>query len=391
LPGLEIRPVHSKRELDAFIRLPFRLYADEPNWVAPLIFERRQFLDRSKNPFFEHARAEYFLAWRGERVVGRITAQVDFNFWEFQDKKWGMFGFFECEQDPEAARALVDAAEEWVRAQGCDRLVGPMDFTTNDECGVLIEGFERTPLILCPWTHRYYPELLEGAGLTKAMDLLMWELHISDRDNVHPAIWELAENVDREHGIRVRPMRKRDLEDEVSRFMEVYNEAWERNWGFVPLTEKEVRHYARQLKPILSENWAFIAEKKDTGQVVGAALTLPDYNQVLKHMNGRVLPFGWAKALWWRRKIDRVRVLALGVRREFQHTGVAAKLYERHFDSASRTPQTGGEMGWILETNKPMNRAMEGMGGRVVRRFRLYERDLAPGADPSHQPPDGLQ
>jgi GNAT superfamily N-acetyltransferase len=376
LSGLEIRPVHSKAELDAFIRLPFRLYADEPNWVPPLIFERKQFLDRSKNPFFEHARAEYLLAWRGDRVVGRVTAQVDFNFWEFQDRKWGMFGFFECEDDPEAARALIDAAEAWVRGQGCDRLVGPMDFTTNDECGVLIEGFERTPLILCPWTHRYYPALLESTGLVKAMDLLMWELHISDREKVHPAIWELAEKVESEHGIVVRPMRKRDLAAEVSRFMEVYNEAWERNWGFVPLTEKEVRHYAKQLKPILSENWAFIAEKQDTGQTVGAALTLPDFNQVLKVMNGRVFPFGWARALRARRRIDRVRVFALGVRREFQHTGVAAKLYERHFDSAARTPQKGGEMGWILETNKPMNRAMEGMGGRVVRRFRLFEREL---------------
>jgi GNAT superfamily N-acetyltransferase len=374
LPGLEIKPVHSKAELDAFIKLPFRLYSDEPNWVPPLIFERRRFLDRQKNPFFEHAKAEYFLAWRDGRVVGRITAQVDFNFWDFQDAKWGMFGFFECEEDPEAARALVDAAEAWVRAEGADRLVGPMDFTTNDECGVLIEGFERTPLILCPWTHRYYPALLEGAGLTKAMDLLMWELHISDRERVHPAIFELAESVEKEHGIVVRPFRKKDLANEVSRFMEVYNEAWERNWGFVPLTEKEVRHYAAQLKPILSENWAFIAEKD--GQTVGAALTLPDFNEVLIRMNGRLFPFGWAKALWWRRKISRVRVFALGVRREFQHTGVAAKLYERHFASAARTPQKGGEMGWILETNKPMNRAMEGMGGRVVRRFRLFEREL---------------
>jgi GNAT superfamily N-acetyltransferase len=257
-------------------------------------------------------------------------------------------------------------------------MVGPMDFSTNDECGVLIEGFERTPLILCPWTHRYYPELLEGAGLSKAMDLLMWELHIADREHVHPAIWELAENVKAEHGIDVRPFRKRDLHNEVSRFMEIYNEAWERNWGFVPLTEREVRHYASQLKPILSENWAFIAEKD--GKTVGAALTLPDYNQVLKRLNGRLFPFGWAKALWYRRKIDRVRVFALGVKREYQHTGVAAKLYERHFASAERTPQTWGEMGWILETNKPMNRAMEGMGGRVVRRFRLYERELEPPA-----------
>jgi len=370
--SLEVRPVRSRSELNAFVKLPFRLYRDEPNWVAPLIFERKQFLNRSKNPWFEHGRAEYFLAWRDGRPAGRITAQVDDHFQRFQGHSWGQFGFFECEDDQEAASALLDAAEAWLRAEGADRMVGPSDFTTNDECGLLVEGHERTPLILSPWTHPYYLRLMERAGMTKAMDLLMWELHIQDRDKVHPAIWEMAEKVSTEHGVVVRPFRKRELEAEIGRFMEVYNEAWERNWGFVPLTEHEVRHYAKQLKPILSEDWAYVAEKD--GETVGAALTLPDYNQVLRHMRGRVLPFGWAKALWYRGKIDRVRVFALGVKRKWQHTGVAAKFYERHFDAAARTPQTGGEMGWILETNDAMNRAMEGMGGRVVRRFRMFER-----------------
>jgi len=380
---VDIRPVASKRDLKAFIKLPWRLYRSQPNWVAPLIAERRRFLDRGRNPFFEHAEAEYFLAWRDGRPVGRITAQVDRNFNEFQGNDWGMFGFFECEDDPDTASALLGAAERWLRARGRDRMVGPMDFTTNDECGVLVEGYDRTPIILTPWTHPYYPGLLEGAGLTKAMDLLMWELLITERERVHPGIWELADRVESEHGIRVRPMRKRDLQAEIGRFLEVYNAAWERNWGFVPLTDAEVRHYAKDLKPVLDENWAFIAEKD--GETVGAGLTIPDYNQVLHHLNGRLLPFGWAKALWWRRKIDRVRVFALGVKPEHQHTGVAARLYQRHYESAERTPQNGGEMGWILETNEPMNRAMEGMGGRVVRRFRLYERPL----EPAPSGPDG--
>jgi hypothetical protein len=376
--GLEVRPVEGAKELRAFIKLPFRLYRSyrpEPSWVAPLIFERRQFLDRRRNPFFRHGRAEYFLAWRGGVPVGRITAQVDDNFQAFQGNRWGHFGFFECEDDPPAARALLDAAERWLRAQGCDRMVGPQDFTTNDEIGILIEGHERPPLILLPWTHRYYPALIEGAGLTKAMDVLMWELHISDRSRVHPVIWELADNVKAKHDIDVRPMRKRELQSEVARFIEVYHEAWERNWGFVPLTDEEVRHYAKMLKPVLSEDWAFVATNA-AGETVGAALTLPDYNQVLRHLDGRLLPFGWVKALYWRRKITRVRVFALGVKRAYQHTGVAAAFYKCHFDSAERTPAKGGEMGWILETNKSMNRAMEGMGGRIVRRYRLYERVL---------------
>jgi GNAT superfamily N-acetyltransferase len=385
MPGLEIRPVHSKRDLMQFIKLPFRLYADEPNWVPPLISERKMHLNRTKNPFFEHADAEYFLAERDGKVVGRITAQVDFRYWEFHDVKWGFFGFFECEDDPEVAAALLDTAEGWLTAYGCDRMVGPWDFSTNDEGGVLIEGYERPAIILMPWSHRHYPALLEGAGLRKAMDLLMWELHIEGRQNVHPAIWEMAAKVETEHGIVCRPMRKKDLENEVTKFMEVYNAAWEKNWGFVPLTDAEVRHYAKTLKPVLSEHWAMIAERTDTGEVVGAALTLPDFNQVLSKIHGRLLPVGWAKALLAQRKIDRVRVFALGVKPEYQHTGVAARFYEMHFDSAERTPQTWGEMGWILETNEPMNRAMEGMGGKVVRRYRVYERELDPQVLPTEE------
>jgi GNAT superfamily N-acetyltransferase len=371
--AVQIEPVRSKRDLSAFIKLPFRLYAGEEYWVPPIIADRKRFLDRSKNPFFEHGEAEYFLARRDGEVVGRITAQIDRNLHEFQSNRWGQFGFFDAIDDQEVATALVDAAEAWVRERGCDRLVGPFDFTTNDECGVLVEGFERLPVVLMNWTHPYYPRLLEGAGLAKAMDTFMWTLNVVDRDKVHPAIFEMAAKVETEHGIICRPMRKRDLEAEVGRFLEVYNEAWQRNWGFVPLTESEVRHYAKQLRPLLDENWAMIAETAD-GRVAGAALSLPDYNQVFRTMNGRLLPIGWLKFLLGKRKIDRVRVFALGVKREFQHTGIAAKFYEMHYDSAERTPQKVGETGWILETNKPMNRAMEGMGGEIVCRYRIFER-----------------
>jgi GNAT superfamily N-acetyltransferase len=202
----------------------------------------------------------------------------------------------------------------------------------------------------------------------------MWDLKVQERDKVHPAIWKVADEVESKHGILVRPMRKSQMRAEVARFLDVYNAAWSHNWGFVPLNDDEVRELAKELRPILDDNWAFVAEKD--GETVGAALSLPDYNQVLVHLNGRLLPFGWAKALWYRRKIDRVRVFALGVKREWQHTGIAAKFYELHFDSAARTPQNAGETGWILETNNSMNRAMEGMGGKIVRTYRVYEKML---------------
>jgi GNAT superfamily N-acetyltransferase len=375
--ALEVRPVATtRRDLTAFIKLPWRLYRDEPNWVPPLLMDVKKRLDRTKNPFFKHAEAQYFLAWRDGRPVGRISAHIDQNFNEFQDNEWGLFGWFECEDDPEAARVLLDAAEGWLRERGRDRMVGPMDFTTNDECG-LVEGHEHPPIILCPWHHLYYQRLFEAElGMSKAMDLYMWKLYVQDREKVHPAIWETADKLESEHGIVCRNFRKKDLQAEVGRFVELYNSAWERNWGFVPLTEEEVRHYAKDLKPVLDENWAMFAERKDTGEVVGGALTLLDYNQVLAKLNGRLLPFGWIRALRERKKIDAIRVIILGVTPEYRHTGVAARLYQMHFDAAERTPQKGGEMGWTLEVNEPMNRALEGMGAEIKRRYRIYERML---------------
>jgi GNAT superfamily N-acetyltransferase len=374
---LDVRPVSTRRELSAFIKLPWQLYRDEPNWVPPLLIELKKRLDQSRNPFFKHAEAQYFLAYRDGRAIGRISARIDENFNKFQDNRWGLFGWFECRDDPDAAQALLQAAESWLRERGRDRMVGPMDFTTNDEIGVLIAGHEYPPIILCPWHHAYYQRLFEqGLGMEKAMDLCMWSLHVTDRDKVHPAIWRMADNLESEHGIVCRNFRKNELQAEVTRFLEVYNSAWERNWGFVPLNEEEVRHYAKDLKPVLDENWAMIAEKPETGEVVGAALTLPDFNQVLAKLNGRLLPFGWITALRAKAKIDAVRVFALGVKPEYQHTGIGARFYQMHYDAAERTPQKGGEMGWILEVNEPMNRAMEGMGGEIKRRYRVYEKHL---------------
>jgi GNAT superfamily N-acetyltransferase len=374
--AVEVRPVEGRRELTTFIKLPFGLHEGTP-WVPPLISERRQFLDRSKNPYFEHAEAECFLAWRDGKPVGRITAQIDGRWDEFQGGRDGQFGFIECEDDPEAFAALLKTAEDWVRDRGRERLIGPMDFTTNDECGLLIDGYEKRPMILEPWHPPYYRERIEAAGYGKKMDLLMWYLRMGELKEglrFHPAIHEAADRVETEHGITVRNMRKRDLEAEIGRFMEVYNSAWESNWGFVPITEEEVSFQAKTIKQILDERWAFIAEKGD--EVVGAALTLPDINQVMPKLKGRLLPFGWLRFLLGKRKIDEVRVFALGVKPEYQHTGVAAKFYLEHLAATDPKGVMAGDQGWILETNEPMNRAMEGMGGKVVKRYRLYEKPL---------------
>ena len=377
MAGLTVSTVKTRRQLKRFVKVPFRLHRDHEEWVAPLIFERMKFLDRSRNPYFEHAEAEYFLAERDGEPVGRITAQIDEHWDQRYSSDDGMFGFFESVDDPAVAAALLDAAGAWLADRGRTRILGPMDFTTNDEVGLLVEGYELRPMILQPWHPPYYRELIEGQGLTKAMDLWMWWLALGELkqgNEFHPLIHEAAEKVSSEHGITIRNMRKRDMATELQHFMDVYNEAWDGNWGFVPIGEKEAAFQAKNLKPILDERWTFIAERH--GEVLGAALTLPDVNQALAKLNGRLLPFGWLRFLLAQRKIDQVRVFALGVRPQYQHTGIAAAFYIRHLDEADPDRVYAGETGWILEVNEPMNRAMEGMGGRVVKKYRLYEKQL---------------
>jgi hypothetical protein len=378
MASVSIRPVRTRRELKRFVKVPFRLHRDQPQWVAPLIFERMEFLDRKKNPWFEHGEAECFLAERDGEAVGRITAHLDRRWDEHQGGSDAMFGFFESSNDPEVAAALLGAAGEWARGKGRGRILGPMDFTTNDEIGILIEGYERRPMILEPWHPPHYRELIEAEGFAKAMDVQMWELQFGDLkegERFDPSIHAAAEKGLREEGIVIRNMRKREMADEVRRFMDVYNEAWGDNWGFVPITDPEVEFQAKNLKQVIAENWAFMAEKD--GEVVGAALTLPDINQVMAKLNGRLLPFGWLKFLLGKRKIDQCRVFALGVKHDYRHSGVAAGLYLKHLEEAAVPGGiVGGEMGWILETNGPMNRAMEGMGGKVVKKYRLYEKSL---------------
>ncbi len=374
--SVAVEPVSGGADLKRFIDLPFRLHASHPLWVPPLKLERRLFLNRRLNAFFSHGEAQYFLARRDGRVVGRVTAQINHAFNDHHDRRWGWFGFIELEDDPEVAAALLDAAAAWLRERGCERMVGPADLSMNDESGILIEGFDLAPMVRQPWHPPYYQRLMEGAQMTKAMDLLMWNLEVSDREKVLPVIFELAEKVESEHGIRVRPMRRWQLRKDLDAFAEVYNAAWANNWDFVPFSKKDLDAYAQELHLVFDKHWFMIAERLDTKEVVGMAMTIPDINQVLARMKGRLLPLGWWHFLNKGRIMDRVRVGFLGVKPEYQHTGVAAKLYVEHFNAAATRPQHGGEMGWILETNTPMNRGMEAMGGRIVKRYRVYERVL---------------
>jgi hypothetical protein len=369
-----VRPVANRRDVQEFIELPFRLHSNSPQWIPPLRLERHAFLSRRVNAYFRHADAKLFLAERDGRVVGRISAQVDHHYNEFHQTRWGMFGFLELEDDPEVFAALLDTAETWLRARGIDHMVGPFDFSMNDEAGVLIEGFEREPMIRQPWHPPYVQRLFEDAGMTKAVDLLMWEIAISDRPSVRPAIFEIADRARERHGMTLRHMTRRSLRKDLDLFAEVYNAAWADNWGFVPYSKEDLDAYAIDLQLVFDEKWFMVAETKD-GKVAGVAMSPLDVNQVLQKMQGKLLPTGWWH--WVRRQqvIDRIRVGFLGVKPEYQHTGVAAMFYVEHFDRAVGANQVWAEMGWILETN-PINKGMKALGGRVVKKYRVYERPL---------------
>ncbi len=371
--AVEITTVKGRRQIGEFIDLPFRLHKGTP-WVTPLKLERHQFLTRKLNAYFTHGEADYFLARRDGRVVGRITAQVDFAYNRFHGTRTGMFGFLEFEDDAEALAALLRTAEAWLRARGCDQMLGPMDFSLNEEAGILIEGFELEPLIRQNWHPPRYQRQVEETGLEKAMDLLSWDLSIDDRASMKPIIEKLAKRCREKYGVTVRKMTRRGLRKDLDKFAEVYNSAWSENWGFVPYSKEDLDAYALDLQLVYSPEWFMVAEKD--GETIAMAITVMDANQLQKRMNGHLFPAGWWHFLRRNRTTDRLRVGFLGVKPEWQHTGVAALLYVEHFEAAAHSRLKHGEAGFILETNHAMNAGLEAMNGRVVKKHRVYERRL---------------
>jgi GNAT superfamily N-acetyltransferase len=381
---VQITPVTSGRELREFVSLPYRLHVGTP-WIPPLRLERYAYLSRRLNPFFKHGDAQLFLARREGRVVGRISAQIDRSFNEFQGNRWGLFGFLEFEDDQDILDGLLAAAESWLRERGRDRMVGPFDFVPNEECGVLIEGYDQEPMIRQPWHPPYYRERLEAAGLVKAMDVFHWDVQISDRiERMLPILPKMADRARDRYGVRIRKMSWLRLRRELDDFAEIYNAAWSKNWGFIPYSKEDLDDLAITYRLIYDKHWFMVAEID--GKTIAMAVTIPDINQVYKRMKGRLLPLGWWHYLRRRAIIDRCRIGFLGVLPEYQHTGVAAALYMEHFDMAAATRVKHGEAGWILETNTSMNRGLEAMGGRIVKTCRVYERVFESGAEPAAPP-----
>jgi GNAT superfamily N-acetyltransferase len=334
--------------------------------------ERHEFLDPRKNPFYLHADVALFLARRGGEIVGRIAAIEDRNFNAFHGTKTAYFGLFESVNDPEVAAALVGAARDWARWRGLETLLGPMNLSTNYEIGLLVEGFDSDPAFMMPYNPRYYGELLEKCGLRKAKDLFAWERAMAPPPE---RFTRIADRIQQEGTVTVRGANLRRFDEEIGRFKEVYKAAWKQNWGFVPMTDAEMEKLARDLKPFVVPELCLVAESE--GEVIAVTLTIPDYNRALKTLGGRLtrygLPIGLARLLWNCRKIDRLRLITLGVKSGFRSRGIPALLVSETIKRARKLGYTGGEVSWTLEDNEHINRLIESSGCARTKVYRMYE------------------
>ncbi|MBN8468248.1 N-acetyltransferase [Corallococcus exiguus] len=373
---VQVTPVRGAADRTAFIRLPYSLYRDDPNWVPPLEMERRDFLDPKKNPFFDYAEVELFLARRGQDVVGRVAAIKNPRHMEFHGTKEGFFGLFECVNDAGVARGLLDAASAWLKARGIDTVLGPANFSSNQDWGLLVEGYESPPALMMPYNPTYYAGLLETCGFTKAKDLFAFEL--SSATPPPEKVARIAEKIRQREGVTVRPVNLKDFPAEVARIKQIYNAAWEKNWGFIPFTDREFEHMAKEMKAIVRPELVLIAEVK--GEPVAFSMTLPDANAAFKAANGRLttfgLPIGLVKLVLASRKLKRLRLLTLGIKEGYRRRGLDAILYLDTLRTAKELGYSGGEISWTLEDNHLVNRAIESMGGQRSKTYRVFQRPV---------------
>ncbi len=370
---VRVLPESGPKDRARFIDFPYRLYRGHPVWVPPLRVGERDLMDRRKNPFFRHATVEHFLAWRGDRVVGRVAAIENRLHNETHHDRLGFFGFFDVEPDAEAARGLLDAARAWLAPRGLDRVCGPVNYSTNDSCGVLVDGFEHRPAILMPYNRPDYDELVVGAGFEGVKDLLAFL--ITHEGEVPERFRNVVNRRVAKSNLTLRDIDTKHLDDEIDGLLDVYNRCWSDNWGFVPATADEFRHAAKQMVPVLEQDMSCVAELD--GKPVGVSLILRDLNRLLPGTNGRLwraLP----RLLFGLSKLKHMRIIALGVVPECRGRGIVEAMFLRSTDVGIRKGYLTGEASWILEDNRLMQAPIVAVGGRAWKRYRMYEAPTAP-------------
>ncbi len=372
--AVRIVPAQGRSAQHSFLTLPERLYKNEPAWVPPLLLDLKELLNPDKHPFHQHADVQYFLAIRGGEVVGRVAAIVNHQHISFHNEPIGFFGFFESIDDPATASALLTTAEQWVVERGMKQIRGPMNFSTNEICGLLVDGFELPPMLMMPYNLAYYSTLIERAGYSKAKDLFAYLIDVREDATPPARLVRGIERLQQAQQVTIRPIHMGRFETEIKQLFRIYQESWKSNWGFVPVTEAELEHFVKQIRWIADPKLCQIAEVG--GEVVGFALALPDYNQILQRIDGRLLPFGWLKLLWHKRSINATRILLLGLKPDVRLRGLDAMLYLKFWEEAPKNGYPYVECSWILEDNWPMIRGLERMGAERYKTYRVYEKAL---------------
>jgi len=375
--SLTLRQVTTKQDLLTFIRFPWKVYSGSSLWVPPLIKDQLHKFDPA-SPFRSHADMVFFLAQQNGETVGRIAGIIDHHYIEFHQEKTGFFGFFESVDDSDVAQLLFSSVSSWLRERGMERMIGPMNPSTNDECGLLIDAFDLPPCLMMPYNPPYYPVLLEGLGFKKAMDLYAYLL---EKETFHhDRLERITQRIlNKNPNLSVRPLNLRRFSEELKIVKEIYNNSWSKNWGFVPMTEEEIDDLAKSLKPLVVPDLVLFAYNGE--EPVGFSAALPDYNVVLKHLNGTLGPFGLIKFLYYSKKIKLVRIMLLGIKLAFQKKGIEGLLYIETFKRGIAKGYHQGECSWILENNLLMQHGIEAMGGKRYKRYRIYEAPLGGGKE----------
>ncbi|NBT13891.1 MAG: N-acetyltransferase [Planctomycetia bacterium] len=375
MSDLTVRPVETRSQQKRFVQLPWRVYRDDPCWMPPLIMSQEELLGFRPSPFYEKSRSRSFLATRGSRDVGRITAIVNAGHVERYGEQRGFFGFFECDDDPAAARALFGSARDWLRDQGMVALRGPANPSLNYECGLLIEGFDTPPFFMMTHNKPYYPALVEAQGLRKIEDLYAFWGRMEMLETIDSKLGVMVEGVKERFGVTVRPLDRRRFDDEVRMFLEIYNSSLGGTWGFVPLTPGEVKHMAASLKHLIVPELALVAEVD--GKPIGTVFCLLDYNPRIKAINGRLLPFGFLRLLWNRKGIKRMRAISTNVIPEYQAWGVGLVLHAALVPRLYAWGMEEVEFSWVLESNHLSKRTLERGGALVTKKYRIYDGAVA--------------
>jgi len=374
--GVEISEVTSRRERDAFIKFQWEIYGNDSVWVPPLIIERKKFLDRKRHPFYRHGDAALFLARKNGKIAGRIMASDDPNYNSLHETNVGCFGLFECFDDREVAAALFDAAGKWLGEKGRTEMMGPIDYSTNYVCGLLIDGFQFPPTILTAHNPPYYSELIENCGFRKAKDWYAW--WFADPSKAAAHLRRLATRLKTRWPVTIRPADLKNLREESGRLRQIFNQAWEKNWGFVPFTEAEIEFMTEELKPLIVPEFAWIAEIGN--EPVGFTLCLPDINVVLRDLNGRLtrfgLPTGLIKLLSYKNRVRQGRLIALGVVQKHRRAGIAEMLVLRVMEETMIKRGITGELSMTLEDNYMINRFLEAISAHRYKTYRIYSRSF---------------